>query len=388
LQAGEPLRRAGGLLERVRVELGERSYEIAIGPGLIAMAGELLRQALAHLIPQSGVSVPVAGRRLFVVSDTRVDRLHGARLKESLAAAGFRVSTAAIPPGERQKSLASLGRLCGAMLNAGVERGDALVALGGGVIGDLAGFAAAVYMRGIDFVQVPTTLLACVDSSVGGKTAVNLPASKNCVGAFHQPRLVVADIDALRTLSARDLRAGAAELVKHGAILDPELFCRLRRDVHRLLALDAEFTTWALVRSCQIKARVVTQDEREGGLRAVLNFGHTVGHAVEAGAGYGRYRHGEAVSIGMVAEALLAERIGFAQEPVVQPLRDLLQSMRLPTSLPAGLDIDLLMASMHTDKKTRGGRLNIVLPKRIGHVETVPLEDESPLRSVLCSLCG
>ncbi|MGQ9525037.1 MAG: 3-dehydroquinate synthase [Armatimonadota bacterium] len=360
----------GGLLEKVRVDLGDRSYNILIGAGLIQQAGCLIRTVCS-------------GERLFVVTDTKVDRLHGPALRAGLERAGFSAIFACIPPGERQKSLRRLEDLSVRMAREGFDRGATVVAFGGGVIGDLAGFLSAVYMRGVQYVQVPTTLLACVDSSVGGKTAVNVPTTKNLIGAFHQPRLVIEDVGLLRTLSRRDVRAGAAELVKHGVILDRGFFDAIRANCRRLTALEPEFTAYALRRSCEIKAQVVSSDEREAGLRAVLNFGHTVGHAVEAVAGYGRLRHGEAVAIGMVAEARLSERIGFAREPVSEPIAALLSEMKLPTSLPADAGIDSMMTAMYADKKTRGGRLHVVLPRAIGRAETVPLDDPHDLAAVL-----
>ncbi|MGC8833438.1 MAG: 3-dehydroquinate synthase, partial [Armatimonadota bacterium] len=346
-------------MERVRVDLGDRSYPIIIGPGLLDQAGEIL--------PEFCI------RKAFVVTDTRVDKLHGAKIRGALSQAGIDASFAVIPPGEKQKSLKRLGTLAAQMLAQGFDRSSTVIAFGGGVIGDLAGFLAAVFMRGINYVQVPTTLLACVDSSIGGKTAVNLPQSKNCIGAFHQPILVLEDIDLLRTLSKRDLRAGAVELIKHGFILDPDLYSRLFSGFKRLLQLEPGFTSQALRRSCKIKARVVSADERESGYRAILNFGHTVGHALESTAGYGVYRHGEAVAIGMLAEAMLSERTGFAQEPVWQSLNTLFSRMRLPTHIPKKISIQKLIDTMYTDKKNRDGNLTVVLPRRIGFVEPVTM---------------
>lgn len=357
-------------MERVRVDLGDRSYNIIIGPGLIQQAGCLIRTVCS-------------GEKLFVVTDTRVDRLHGSLLRTGLERAGLGAVFASIPPGERQKSLRRLEHLSVRMAQEGFDRGTTVVAFGGGVIGDLAGFLAAVYMRGVQYVQVPTTLLACVDSSVGGKTAVNTHVAKNLLGAFHQPRLVIQDVNLLRTLSPRDVRAGAAELVKHGVILDREFFTALSTNCRRLMGLEPEFTSYALRRSCEIKAQVVSLDEREAGLRAILNFGHTVGHAVEAAAGYGAYRHGEAVALGMVAEARLAERLGFAREPVAEPIASLLSDMGLPTDLRADVDVGDLISVMYADKKTRGGRLHFALPREIGRAETVPLDDPSEVTAVL-----
>lgn len=359
-------------MERVHVDLGARSYPIIIGPGLLDKAGEIL--------PEFRV------RKAFVVTDTRVDKLHGSKLRNALSHAGVEASFAVIPPGERQKSLKRLGILAAQMLAQGFDRSSTVIAFGGGVIGDLAGFLAAVFMRGVNYVQVPTTLLACVDSSIGGKTAVNLPQSKNCIGAFHQPILVIEDVELLRTLSKRDLRAGAVELIKHGFILDPDLYNQLSSDFKRLLELEPGFTSQALRRSCEIKARVVSADERESGYRAILNFGHTVGHALESTAGYGVYKHGEAVAVGMLAEAMLAERIGFAQEPVWQPLNTLFSKMRLPTHIPQKISTQKLLNTMYTDKKNRDGNLTIVLPRKIGCVEPVTLRSVSDLNQVLLQM--
>lgn len=352
-------------MRRVTVPLGERSYSILIGPALLPGLGA--ECASLQL-----------GRRCAVISDTRVAPKYGQAAIESLKKAGFDPALVRIPAGEPAKRLRVVERCYDQLAKHRLERNSFLVALGGGVVGDLAGFVAATYLRGIDFVQAPTTLLAQVDSSVGGKVGVNLVAGKNLVGAFYQPRLVLCDINTLKTLPARELRAGLAEVLKCGIIYDAAFFERLETDLPRLLKLDPQALIEVVARCCEIKAEVVSKDERESGLRAILNFGHTIGHAIEAISDYGKYLHGEAISIGQVAAARLSHRrLGL-------PLDEIARIERLfsRAGLPAELHLNKakfqrLLDAMTLDKKVVGGEINFVLARRIGEVvcgQKVPAE--------------
>lgn len=340
----------------VNVPLGERSYRIAIGAGLLRRLGP----ECARL----GLRGPCA-----IISDRHVAPRYGGAARESLARAGFESVMVTVPAGETAKSLKSVQACYDQLAARRLERKSFVVALGGGVVGDLAGFVAATYLRGIAFVQVPTTLLAQVDSSVGGKVGVNLKAGKNLVGSFHQPRLVLCDLDTLRTLPPRELRAGLAEVIKYGVIYDAPLFKRLERDLPKLLRREPRALAEVIARCCEIKADVVGQDETESGLRAILNFGHTIGHALEAVSRYGKYLHGEAISIGQVAAARLsAATLGFPEADVAR-ITDLLARAGLPTRVrltPAQRE-DILSA-MRLDKKVSGGEIKFVLAKKIGEV--------------------
>lgn len=354
----------------VRVELGDRSYWIHIGPGALARAGAAIRAA-------------VGSGRAFVVTHPGVARLHGARLREGLV--GLDAEWLLVPPGERQKSLRRAGALCGELLARGADRRSAVIAFGGGVIGDLAGFGAATYMRGIAYLQAPTTLLAQVDSSVGGKVAVNHPRAKNLIGAFHQPRLVVADTETLRTLPAREYRSGLAEVVKHGLIADAALFSWLEENVGPLSARDPGALAHVVQRSCEIKADVVRRDEREAGPRAMLNLGHTVGHALETVGGYRALRHGEAVAVGLAAACRIAERLGRLAAEERARVERLLEVLRLPTRIP-GWAADQVVAALAADKKAVGGRPRFVVPSGIGRVEIGQEVDAAIVRAVLVEL--
>jgi 3-dehydroquinate synthase len=339
-------------VHRLELALGERSYPILVGPALLDGGPEL-----AEL---------VAGRQVAVVSNARVDALYGDRLRRAIAKASPAACiTVRLEEGEQHKDWSSLNRVFDALLAAQFDRRCLIVALGGGVVGDTAGFAAATYQRGVDFIQVPTTLLAQVDSSVGGKTAINHPRGKNMVGAFHQPRLVLADTDTLASLPPRELSAGIAEMVKHGAIADPAYLALLERDMARLRAGDAPALARAVVRSCEIKAEVVGADERESGMRAILNFGHTFGHAIEAGAGYGQWLHGEAVGAGMVMAADLSSRLGLIDEGVVSRLRDAVAAAGLPVCGPAW-PAEQYVSLMSVDKKASQGIPKFVLLEALG----------------------
>lgn len=349
----------------IRVTLDARSYDIHIGSGLLRRAGELV-----------GATLP--SHRLFAITHPGLARLHGGELFPALGLSGV----IPVPAGERQKSLRRAARLYDELLRLGADRKSALVAFGGGVIGDLAGFVAATYMRGLPFVQIPTTLLAQVDASVGGKVAVDHPKAKNLIGAFHQPSLVIADSDVLRTLSGRDYRAGLAEVVKHGVIADAALFAWMETSVPAILRREAEALGRMVARSCEIKAEVVRQDERESGLRAILNFGHTTGHALESLTSYRTLRHGEAVAIGMVAAARLSARLGLCDREVGERIKRLLAALQLPTQIPE-LPAEEIMRAMQSDKKAVSGTPRFVLTRGVGQAEIV---SDAPREAVLEAL--
>ena len=342
----------------VTVDLADRSYPILIGPGLLERAGELIGARLRR--PKTAI-----------VTDENVAGLHLAKLESALAGAGISTSSIVLPAGERTKSFAQLAGLCDDLLSAGIERQDTVIAFGGGVIGDLAGFAAAILRRGIEFIQIPTTLLAQVDSSVGGKTGINTSAGKNLIGAFHQPELVLADIDMLDTLPERELRAGYAEVAKYGLIGDPGFFAWLESDGLNIISGDKAARIRAIETSCRAKAAVVAVDEREGGARALLNLGHTFGHALEAATGYSqRLLHGEGVSIGMVQAFRFSEHLGVCPAGCADRVAGHLSAIGLPVS-PGSIEGALpgpqeLLGIMHQDKKTVAGKLTFVLAHSVG----------------------
>ncbi len=350
---------------------GERPYDIRIGPRLLE-DGTLLART-------------VRGRDAVVVSDDAVAPLYLQRVLDALARARpeLRVSHWAMPAGEASKTLARFGEAIDAIARAGARRDATVFALGGGVVGDLAGFAAATWMRGVDCVQLPTTLLAMVDSSVGGKTAVDLPQGKNLVGAFHPPRAVLADTATLRTLPPRELRAGLAEVVKYGAIVDAGFLDWLDAHAEALLAMDDDALAAAIARSCAHKAAIVERDPFEHGERALLNFGHTFGHAIETGQGYGGLNHGEAVAVGMVQAARLSERLGLASADDTGRLRHLLQRFGLPVDPPPGLDPDELLSHMRLDKKTQADGLRFIVWEGAGRARVEAGVPEAAVRDVL-----
>lgn len=358
-------------MHTVRVNLGPRSYDIAVTTGDPAGLGPFVRMA-----------VPDA-RLALVVSDTNTVGI-GDAVAESLRAVGLQTGRAVVPAGEASKSLEQLARLYDALYELAADRRTPVVAVGGGVIGDLAGFAAATYNRGLPLIMVPTSLLAMVDSAVGGKTGINLPGGKNLVGAFHQPRAVWIDTAHLNSLPDREYRSGLAEIVKYGVILDPELFATLEANVNRLLARDPAVLVPVVARSCRLKADVVEQDEREEtGRRAVLNYGHTFAHAFETVGGYGSWLHGEAVSAGMACAARLAEKLGRIGPELGDRQNRLLAAFGLPVTIPAAWQADDLLAVMRRDKKAAAGRMRFVLPVRLGQVEVVEDVPEALVRNVL-----
>lgn len=343
----------------LHVDLGARSYPISIGQELLS--------------DPAVVAAHIAGPRVAIVTNTVVAPLYLERLSKTLEAAGKRVTQIILPDGEEEKNWANLMKIFDVLLEEKCDRKTTLVALGGGVIGDMTGFAAGAYMRGVPFVQVPTTLLSQVDSSVGGKTGINHPLGKNMIGAFYQPQAVIADTSTLNTLPARELSAGLSEVIKHGAIIDAPFFDWIEANISKLVAKDPDALAYAIKRSCEIKADVVRQDEREGGLRAILNFGHTFGHAIEAGMGYGVWLHGEAVGCGMVMAAELSHRLGFIDAPSKERIVALVKAAGLPTVAP-DLGVARWLELMEVDKKNEGGEIKFILLKPLGKsiITTVP----------------
>ncbi len=361
----------------VPVPLGVRSYEVRVTAGDPAGFGAFASEALAR--SWAGRSC----RRGLIVTDQNVAPFTKP-YEDSLKAAGIATTVAVIPPGEASKSLDRASDLYDKLVELRADRHFAIIAMGGGVVGDLAGFVAATFVRGLPLLMVPTTLLSQVDSSVGGKVGVNHPRAKNIIGAFHQPIGVHIDVNSLLTLSGRELRCGLAEVVKYGVILDPAFFAYLEDHVDLILANEPNAVRHIVARSCELKAGVVAMDEREEtGLRAILNFGHTIGHAIEAVAGYdGAYRHGEAVAVGMVAESRLAEAIYGTNPQVTARINRLLLRFGLPISAP-GLDRSRMIDAMTRDKKNREGRMGFVLPRSIGHVERIEIADRTPVDRAL-----
>ncbi len=362
-----------GAMTEIEVGLDARSYPIRIGSGLVT--------DMAHW------RGAIRGKHVLIVSDENVAPLYAAGVQDLLESAdsSLLVDSLTLRAGEAHKNLDAVSKIFDALAQLGATRDACVIALGGGVVGDIAGFAAACWMRGIDFIQVPTTLLAMVDSSVGGKTGVDHAAGKNLIGAFHQPRAVIADLDTLSTLPERELRAGFAEVIKTACIGDAGFFDWLDANANALLARDATALTHAIATCCRYKAAVVACDERESGKRALLNFGHTFGHAIETEAGYGSLLHGEAVAIGMLLAARLSTQLGMSEEIDTQRLRALLQSFCLPTELPRNLKPRALLDRMRLDKKNRAGTLRLILWRGIGHTEIVEGVSEADVLSALAT---
>ena len=353
-------------MREIVVGLEERQYPIRIGSDCVAELG-----------PQARAALPRCDR-LLVVSNPEIARLHAAPVLESLRGAGLETELFEIPEGETHKNVDTVGAIWDHLIMGSYTRQSAIAALGGGVVGDVAGFAAASYMRGIGYIQLPTTLLAMVDSSVGGKTGINHPHAKNIIGAFWQPKLVFMDMALLGTLFEEEFRSGFAEVIKHGVIRDAGYFAYLEDNLDAIFALDGTALAHVVAGSCEIKADVVAQDEREGGLRAILNCGHTLGHAIEALTGYGGARHGEAVAVGMIAAARIAAKMDLTSEETETRLRALIERASLPTRFPE-LDVAVLIARLRTDKKVRDGRVRFVLPTRIGDVT---IRDDVPSKVI------
>ena len=340
-------------MKRVKVKLGSKSYNIHIGSGMLSQAGHWLRE------------LGFAGK-LVVITNPIVESLYGETLQQGLTQDGFTVAALQVPDGEEQKSLETAGNLYLELSSCFTERTTPILALGGGVIGDLAGFVAATYKRGVPLVQMPTTLLAQVDSSIGGKVAVDHGQLKNEIGAFYQPRLVISDIDTLRTLDPQAISNGLAEIIKYGVIRDKGLFYYLEDNMDKIRALDEMVLEEIIFRSAKIKAEVVAEDEKDLGLRAILNYGHTVGHAVESASNF-KIDHGEAVAIGMVAEAKISKEMGILDGSELSQLESLIKKAGLPVKVP-NLKVEKLIAAMQHDKKVRGGRIRFVLPKALGKI--------------------
>ncbi|WP_372881178.1 3-dehydroquinate synthase [Psychromonas sp.] len=337
-------------MEKLIVDLGERSYPISIGQGLLA---------------QKVLFKPVIkGKKVMIVSNEIVAPLYLAACKETLS--GFQIDQVILPDGEKFKTLATFETILTALLANKHARDTTIIALGGGVIGDMAGFAAACYQRGVPFIQVPTTLLSQVDSSVGGKTAVNHPLGKNMIGAFYQPQSVIIDIDCLKTLPAREFSAGMAEVIKYGIIYDPAFFRWLEEHATEIKALQPESITYMIKRCCEIKAEIVSLDEKEGGIRALLNLGHTFGHAIEAEQGYGNWLHGEAVAAGMVLAAKTARHLDLMNSAQVEQIISLIKQFDLPISAPEEMHYQQFAEHMQLDKKVLDGKLRLILPTSIG----------------------
>ncbi|MBI4609138.1 MAG: 3-dehydroquinate synthase [Candidatus Rokubacteria bacterium] len=339
-------------MTEITVNLGPRSYPIVVGAGSLDTVGERLR----------GLGV---GRRAVLLSDSSIMARYGPRVTASLAAAGFTTTEILVPEGETAKTLDLAERCWEACLAARLDRTSTLLALGGGAVGDLGGFVAATYMRGIHLVQLPTTLLAQVDAAIGGKNAINHPRVKNLIGTFHQPRLVIADPQALLTLSDREFKSGLAEVVKHGIVLDAGYFADVEAHVAELLSRDLPTLERIVTGSCRLKGRVVEADETEAQLRAVLNYGHTIGHALEAATRYSRWNHGEADALGIAVEALIAERLGLADPETTQRQVRLLEAIGLPVTF-SGVEVGAVLEAIRHDKKAREGKVPFVLAPRIG----------------------
>jgi 3-dehydroquinate synthase len=357
-------------MEKIRVELAERSYDIALGSNIMEGIGE-------KLLPFS------LSPKISLISNPTVFALYGERVTGSIKKAGFDLQTVILPDGEEYKDIIQVQHIYDELLKQKLDRSSGLIALGGGVIGDITGFAASTYMRGISYIQLPTTLLAQVDSSVGGKTGINHRLGKNMIGTFWQPRLVWIDVETLKSLPKRELLAGLAEVIKYGVIHDSKLFTFLESNREKILNLDNEAIMHIIKRSCEIKADIVSKDEREGGLRAVLNYGHTIGHAIETVTGYTRYLHGEGVAIGMYLEARLSQLMGLADPDQVARIKALLESYGLPAELPDDIDKNNVLLSMRLDKKTVAGKLKFILPEKMG---TVRIETEIPEKVVMETL--
>ena len=341
-----------------QVELGAKSHPVHVGSAILGEIGRL------------AVDAGIARGRGAIITDSNVAGLYGAKVAGSIRAAGYDAATIEVPAGEPSKSLATLALLYDRLIDAEIDRQGAIFALGGGVVGDLAGLAAATFLRGVALVQIPTTMVAQVDSALGGKTAINHPRAKNLIGAFHQPSLIVADVDTLLTLPEREFREGLAEAIKYAAIMDAAMFDGLEREMAAILARDPERLAEIVEKSLRHKAFVVSSDEREGGLRKILNFGHTVGHALESSAGYGSYFHGEAVAIGMVAAAALSRAYAGLSASDAARLERLIRDAGLPTAMPPDWRGGEFTRAIRLDKKRAGDAVEFVLIDRLGHALT------------------
>jgi len=357
-------------MNTLQLDLGERSYPIHIGSGLLDQA-DLYKK---H----------IKGTFTAVVTNETVAPLYADRVVKTLEGIGQKVKLIVLPDGEAFKTWEVLQKIFDGLLENSADRKTTLLALGGGVIGDMTGFAAACYMRGVKFIQVPTTLLSQVDSSVGGKTGINHPLGKNMVGAFHQPQAVIADLDTLKTLPAEELAAGLAEVIKHGAIADSEFLSWIEKNQVALNNCDPAAMEYAVRRSCEIKSQVVAQDEKEGGIRAILNFGHTFGHAIEAGMGYGAWLHGQAVGCGMIMAADLSVRVGLLSEVEASRLKKIIEALHLPTQ-PPKLGVERFMELMSVDKKAEGGEVRYILLNGLGQAKIQTVDDDLVIQTLIAN---
>jgi 3-dehydroquinate synthase len=357
-------------MNTLQLDLGERSYPIHIGSQLLDQAGLYKKH--------------IKGTFTAVVTNETVAPLYADRVVKTLEGIGQKVKLIVLPDGEAFKTWEVLQKIFDGLLENSADRKTTLVALGGGVIGDMTGFAAACFMRGIRFIQVPTTLLSQVDSSVGGKTGINHPLGKNMVGAFHQPQAVIADLDTLKTLPPEELAAGLAEVIKHGAIADYEFLSWIEKSQDALNNCDPVAMEFAVRRSCEIKSQVVAQDEKEGGIRAILNFGHTFGHAIEAGMGYGSWLHGQAVGCGMVMAADLSVRVGLLSNADASRLKKIIQALHLPTQ-PPKLGVDRFMELMSVDKKAEGGEVRYILLNGLGQAKIQTVDDDLVIQTLIAN---
>lgn len=353
-------------MEKVKVELGANSYEIFIGENLF--------EEMAKFVKASNFS-----GKILLVTDENIFKLYGEKISQ------YNFEIAVIPPGETSKSFNEAEKLYTCAINSKLDRKSLIIALGGGVVGDLSGFVAATYLRGINFIQVPTTLLAQVDSSVGGKTAINHRLGKNLIGAFYQPKAVFIDVDTLKTLPQREIKAGLGEVVKYGVISDADFFSYLERNVEGILNGNVEVLKQIVKRSCEIKAEVVSKDEREGGLRRILNFGHTIAHAVEEQTGYKKYVHGEAVAIGMIGAALISQKLNYVDAEKVLRLKNLIERFGMYTYCE-GCNVEGIYQTLFRDKKTVGGKINWVLMKDFGKVEITNEVPEKIVKEALTEI--
>jgi len=358
----------------LKVELGERSYDIIVQPSIS-------RDAEFYLKPF------ISGRKCLIVTDHTVNDIYGHKTAKTLSGSGAKVSSVVFKAGETSKNLDTIREFYQKAVNEELDRSSLVVALGGGVCGDMAGFMAATYMRGIDFIQIPTSLLAMVDSSVGGKTGVDLPEGKNLVGAFWQPVLVLIDPELLETLPANELRCGLAEIIKYAVILDAELFELLENNIEKLKKLDLDFYSGIISRCCRLKAEVVSKDEREGGLRAILNYGHTFGHAIEAVSGYNSILHGEAIAVGMAIAADLAVKLGTFDKTSADRQEKLMKALELPVTLK-NYDAEKILEAMGNDKKKQDGKIKLILPEKIGSVSISPCADRKLMLEVIRNRCS
>jgi len=356
-------------VKAVRVELGDRSYNIYIKAGILREAGKYIRDLNLN-------------KKVFIVTNPKVGGLYLKELIKYLKEYDLVPMIAEVPDGEEYKSLQDASHLYDQMISFKLDRSTPVIALGGGVIGDLAGFVAATFMRGLPLVQVPTTLLAQVDSSVGGKVAVNHSQAKNMIGSFYQPKVVIIDVNLLQTLEERELRSGLSEVIKYGVIKDKELFEVLKKNISKIKELDQDCLEEVIAKSCQIKAEIISQDEREKDLRAILNYGHTVGHAIEAVTKYGKYRHGEAIAIGMMVESNLSVELGLFSKEGVKEQEWLFQEAGLKVNFK-GIDLSLIMEAMRLDKKKLGEKLRFILPLEIGKVLIKEYNDEKIIKKVI-----